>query len=35
MLKQEDIAKLQNHYKSGKVDVLIEESIELLKNNSK
>ena len=35
MLKQEDITKLQNHFKSGKVDTLINESIELLKNNSK
>jgi len=35
MLKQQDIAKLQNHFKSGKVETLIEESIELLKNNSK
>ena len=35
MLKQDDIARLKSHYKSGKVDVLIDESIELLKKNSK
>ena len=34
MLKQEDITNLKKHYESGNVEVLIEESIELLRTNS-
>ena len=34
MLKQEDITNLKKHYENGIVEVLIEESIELLRTNS-